>query len=37
MNKRPNEHGFITMIVVMIIVIGAVVAFAYLRVRAKNG
>lgn len=37
MNKKSGENGFITMIVVMVLIIVAVIAFAYMRVKAKNG
>lgn len=36
-SKNGAEDGFITMIVVMLVIIIAVVAFAYMRVKAKNG
>lgn len=32
-----RENGFITMIIMMILVIGTVVFLAYLRVKSKNG
>lgn len=32
-----NERGFITMIVMLLLVIAVVVGFAYLRVKANSG
>ncbi len=37
MEKQSKQQGFITMIVIMTLIIIAVVAFAYMRVKAKNG
>ena len=36
MNKKSNEHGFITMLLLMILIIGAIVVFAYLRVKSNQ-
>ena len=36
MNKKSNEQGFITMLLLMIVVIGAIVIFAYLRVKSNQ-
>jgi Tfp pilus assembly protein PilX len=35
--KKTNERGFITMILIITIVIIAVVALAFMRVRANQG
>jgi hypothetical protein len=33
---KPAEQGFITMIVMIVVLLGAVIAFAYLRVLRAN-
>jgi len=37
MNMKSNQQGFITMIIMMVIIIAVVVGFAYLRVRSNQG
>ena len=36
MNKKSNEQGFVTMLLLMIVIIGAIVVFAYLRVKSNQ-
>lgn len=37
MNTRPkNAKGFITMIVMMLLILGAIIALAYMRVKGAN-
>lgn len=36
MNKKSNEQGFVTMLLLMIVIIGVIVVFAYLRVKSNQ-
>lgn len=36
LKNRSHESGFVTMLLLMIIVIGAVVAFAFIRIQSKH-
>lgn len=34
--RRNDEHGFITMIIMLLLILGAAIFFAYMRVKTKQ-